>query len=177
MAHTDKDRNNRHLKINKARLRTPTAQWKTRGQFNKTFKIVICKCISCFRTLKQWLHLQITLVKVWPQLAIYSELPRTNPTSDNKGDNKSKLNLKILCTRQIEQSLGVLWTCDLTSDNPRRLIWRWIWNKYGRETDERRWEDHWFSSISVYLSFLFDTVWNSLCFTYRFSVSCWNQQL
>ena len=57
VAHTDKDRNNRHLKINKARLRTPTAQWKTRGQFNKTFKIVICKCIYCFRTLKQWLHL------------------------------------------------------------------------------------------------------------------------
>ena len=63
-------------------------------------------------------------LKVLPQLAFYFELPKTNPTSDNEWDNTSKLNLKILCTGQIQQSLGAPWTCDLTSDNPRRLIWR-----------------------------------------------------
>ena len=42
------------------------------GQFNKTFKSVIYKCSYCFRILKQWLHLKITLVKVllnWPMVA------------------------------------------------------------------------------------------------------------
>ena len=36
----------------------------TRGQFNKTFTRVIYKCSYCSQTLKQWLHLQITRVKV-----------------------------------------------------------------------------------------------------------------
>ena len=37
---------------------------KRRGQFFKSFTSVIYKCNCCFQTLKQWVYIQVTGVKV-----------------------------------------------------------------------------------------------------------------